>query len=553
MKTKHISSLIASSLLASSAALMMPQTVSAHGSMEVPVSRGLSCFNEGPETLKSAACQAAAATSGKQMLYDWPGVNQLPNGDHQAFVPNGQLCGGGKADYAGLNLARTDWATTPIAPDANGNFEFIFNGTAPHQTRDWQLFVTRDGWNQNAPLAWTDLEKFCTLGNLPTDANKRYHLTCKLPKKTGQHIIYLAWQRSDSTEAFYSCSDVNFTGGVSTFKELGQVRSAQDLATGTKVSFRLFDSKGFDVENIQVTLGFDNVTGLETNLAANWPFALAQKVNETSRNVSIGVLQTNNTIVPVKSAQDNRVYNRSNLELTYQIDIASPGNATPVPSPTVTAAPTATPVVTATPTPTPVVTATPKPTATPTVTPKPTATPVVTVAPTATPVATIAPTAAPTATPSGSCVNAWNSATAYTGGAIVSYQGRNYKAGWWTQGNEPSTNTGSGKPWTDIGACGAAVATPTATPKPTATATPVATAAPTATPAVTVAPTATPVTTVAPSNACVAAWNASTPYAVTNTKVSYNGRNYSNKWWTTGEIPSTSGQWGVWNDLGVCN
>lgn len=445
------------------------------------MSRGLSCFNEGPETLKSAACQAAAATSGKQMLYDWPGVNQLPYGDHQAFVPNGQLCGGGKADYAGLNLARTDWATTPIAPDANGNFECIFNGTAPHQTRDWQLFVTRDGWNQSAPLAWTDLEKFCTLGNLPTDANKRYHLTCKLPKKTGQHIIYLAWQRSDSTEAFYSCSDVNFTGGVSTFKELGQVRSAQDLTTGTKVSFRLFDNKGFDVENIQVTLGFDNVTGLETNLAANWPFALAQKVNEVSRNVSIGVLQTNNTIAPVKSTQDNRVYNRSGLELTYQIDIASPGGATPTPKPVVT--PTPAPVVT--PTPAPVVTPTPAPVVTPTPKPVVTPTPAPVVTPTPKPVVT--PTPAPVVTP---------------------------------------------------------------TPKPVVTPTPAPVVTPTPAPIVTATPT--PAVTAAPSDACAAAWNTATPYATPNMKVSYNGHNYSNKWWTVGETPTASGQWGVWKDLGVC-
>ncbi|MGL4994838.1 MAG: lytic polysaccharide monooxygenase auxiliary activity family 9 protein, partial [Deefgea sp.] len=207
MNKKQISSLIATSLMAASGALMMPQMVSAHGSMEVPVSRGLSCFNEGPETLKSASCQAAAAASGKQMLYDWTGVNQLPNGDHKAFVPDGQLCGGGKADYAGLNLPRNDWATTPIAPDANGNFDFVFYGTAPHQTRDWQLYVTRDGWNQNQALKWADLENFCTVGNIPVDANKRYKLSCKLPKKTGQHIIYLTWQRSDSPEAFYSCSD----------------------------------------------------------------------------------------------------------------------------------------------------------------------------------------------------------------------------------------------------------------------------------------------------------------------------------------------------------
>ena len=63
LKTKHISSLIASSLLASGIALMAPQTVFAHGSMEVPVSRGLNCFNEGPETLKTNALRLARCES----------------------------------------------------------------------------------------------------------------------------------------------------------------------------------------------------------------------------------------------------------------------------------------------------------------------------------------------------------------------------------------------------------------------------------------------------------------------------------------------------------
>ncbi|MGL4996701.1 MAG: glycosyl hydrolase family 18 protein, partial [Deefgea sp.] len=123
-----------------------------------------------------------------------------------------------------------------------------------------------------------------------------------------------------------------------------------------------------------------------------------------------------------------------------------------------------------------------------------------TVAPTATPVAPTATPVAPTATPAvGACTNAaWNSATAYNGGALVSSNGRNYKAQWWTQGNEPSANVGSGKPWLDLGPCAATVATPTPTVAP-ATPTPTATAKP-ATPTPTVAPaTPTPTATVAPS------------------------------------------------------
>ncbi|WP_308445811.1 lytic polysaccharide monooxygenase [Chitinolyticbacter albus] len=508
--------------------LALPGAVLAHGSMEVPVSRVLNCFNEGPEAPKSAACQAAVAISGPQMLYDWNGVNQNPDGNHQAFVPDGQLCAGGKSNYAGLNLARTDWVTSPIAPDSNGNFEFVYNAPATHATRDWVFYVTKDSWNPTQPLKWSDLEQFCKLGNVPADATKRYHLTCPLPKnKKGYHVIYNTWQRSDSAEAFYSCSDVTFSAVVSNYKELGQIRSAQDIAAETNVTFRLFDANGGDLESFTVSMGWDSVTGEKMYLAANWPYYLAQKVNSSSRYISVGVLATNGSIAPVKSTQDNRVYSRDGVSYTFRVDVN--GTTVPTPSPTT---PTPSPT---TPTPSPV---TPTP-----VTPTPipvTPTPV-------TPVPTT-PTPAP-----GACYTAWAEGRNFTAGTLVTYNGRNYQAlvthtayvgaGW----NPASSNT----LWKDVGACTGSVPTPTpVTPAPV-TPTPV-TPTPVTPAPVTPAPvTPTPVTP-APSS-CNPVWNASTVYAATGTKVTYNGRNYQNKWWTQGDNPSQSGQWGVWQDIGACN
>ncbi|MCX4510303.1 glycosyl hydrolase family 18 protein [Streptomyces sp. NBC_01619] len=47
------------------------------------------------------------------------------------------------------------------------------------------------------------------------------------------------------------------------------------------------------------------------------------------------------------------------------------------------------------------------------------------------------------------------------------------------------------------------------------------------------------------------AWNATTEY-VGNTTVSHNSRSWKAKWWTKGEEPGTTGEWGVWQDLGAC-
>ncbi len=54
-----------------------------------------------------------------------------------------------------------------------------------------------------------------------------------------------------------------------------------------------------------------------------------------------------------------------------------------------------------------------------------------------------------------------------------------------------------------------------------------------------------------PGTCSAPAWSASAAY-VGGANVSYSGRNYQAKWWTTGENPSQSGQWGVWKDLGAC-
>ena len=48
----------------------------------------------------------------------------------------------------------------------------------------------------------------------PGTADGHYYWTGRLPSaKSGRHIIYSVWSRSDSTETFYGCSDVTFDGG----------------------------------------------------------------------------------------------------------------------------------------------------------------------------------------------------------------------------------------------------------------------------------------------------------------------------------------------------
>ncbi|AMP15340.1 chitin-binding protein [Collimonas pratensis] len=61
------------------------------------------------------------------------------------------------------------------------------------------------------------------------------------------------------------------------------------------------------------------------------------------------------------------------------------------------------------------------------------------------------------------CAPAWNASTVYVGGNSASANSTNYTANWWTQGNDPVTDSGasgSGKPWTSTGVCGSGTPTP---------------------------------------------------------------------------------------------
>ncbi|MFJ9953627.1 glycosyl hydrolase family 18 protein [Kitasatospora sp. NPDC091207] len=101
------------------------------------------------------------------------------------------------------------------------------------------------------------------------------------------------------------------------------------------------------------------------------------------------------------------------------------------------------------------------------------------------------------------------------------------------------------------GSAAACPAAPSPTPTPTQTVTPTPT--PTATATATATPTVTPTATPTTPAGCSAApgWDAATTYA-TSTKVAWKGHYYTNKWWTKGEDPATTGQWGVWTDNGPC-
>jgi chitin-binding protein len=201
---------IAAVLAALSVTVLVPTVAQAHGSMTSPVSRTYACFVQGPEDPDTDVCADAIDQGGTQPLYDWFEVRILNNaGRHRELIPDGKLCSANNPKYAAFDMARRDWPATTL--QAGSQFTFTYAAWAPHPG-PFELYVTRDGYDPTQPLKWSDLEAtpFSVAPNPPIISGA-YTWTAQLPAgKTGRHLIYAIWQRTDSPEAFFSCSDVVF-------------------------------------------------------------------------------------------------------------------------------------------------------------------------------------------------------------------------------------------------------------------------------------------------------------------------------------------------------
>ena len=203
------------------AIVALPTPANAHGVAIVPGSRTYLCYIDGLRQTGeiiayNPACADAIAQGGQQPLYDWFGVLRSDaNGRTTGYIPDGQICGGGTTKYAAYNMARTDWPLTHLT--AGAQIQVRYSNWAAHPGT-FRVSITRNGWSPNTPLAWGDLESFWSSTDPPQSggpgALNYYFWNMTLPTgKTGRHIIFIQWVRSDSQENFFSCSDVIFDGG----------------------------------------------------------------------------------------------------------------------------------------------------------------------------------------------------------------------------------------------------------------------------------------------------------------------------------------------------
>jgi len=187
---------------------LTPGTASAHGTVSTPISRVYACYGEGPESPDSQVCKDLVADSTTQPLYDWNGVNMAnANGQSQTIIPTGKLCSGNNTEFRDLDWARADWPATSVTA---GSKTLSYRVTAPHKGV-MTLYMTKQGYSATTPLAWSNLDlanPIATYNTVATSSTGYYTFNATLPARTGRQLIYMVWQRTDSPEAFYSCSDV---------------------------------------------------------------------------------------------------------------------------------------------------------------------------------------------------------------------------------------------------------------------------------------------------------------------------------------------------------
>jgi len=227
MRRKLLMYAVTGLLAAGVAVVALPGSALAHGAMLVPGSRTYLCYKDGRTATGeikpvNPACAAAVAQSGVTSLYNWFAVLRSDGaGRTTGFIPDGQLCSGGTGgpyNFTGFNIARDDYPVTHLTSGASMTFRY--NDWAKHPGT-FSLYITKDSWSPTRPLAWSDLEStpFSQVVNPPADGGPgtdegNYWWNGRLPSgKSGRHLIYSVWSRSDSTETFYGCSDVVFDGG----------------------------------------------------------------------------------------------------------------------------------------------------------------------------------------------------------------------------------------------------------------------------------------------------------------------------------------------------
>ncbi|WP_106250466.1 lytic polysaccharide monooxygenase auxiliary activity family 9 protein [Allonocardiopsis opalescens] len=204
---------LASAMLLTSVAV---GSASAHGAVSDPPSRHYGCYHrwasewQSPDMATEDPMCYQAWQADPNALWNWNGLfRENVGGNHQAAIPDGQLCSAGMTFNGRYAAFDQPGAWQPV--DRPNRFTLNLLDQSHHGADYIRVYVTRQGFNPTTQrLRWSDLELVTQVQNIPTSPTTPVQVNA--PGRTGHHVVYTVWQASHLDQSYYFCSDVNFTG-----------------------------------------------------------------------------------------------------------------------------------------------------------------------------------------------------------------------------------------------------------------------------------------------------------------------------------------------------
>lgn len=295
-------------------AMLVSQSVSAHGYLEVPPSRALLC-----QKGSNINC-GGAAYEPQSVGETFKGFPAGTGGAPLQGPIDGKIASGSHERFSALDAqSATRWLLTEIK---DRNIDFQWRYTQVHPATKHEYFITRNGWNPNESLKRTSFEStpFCVVdgGNqLPVSGVKH---NCTIPEdKSGQHVILGIWTVGDTDAAFYNVADVNILAEPSLpggWSSVGGIAPSTQLLVGDKVKARAFTANG-ESPDYSVEISIDTA---EEGSPNNWAFKLAEKINKIHTLIRAGIRDENGNIEPVRG--NNTLYAQKESGITsYEVQL----------------------------------------------------------------------------------------------------------------------------------------------------------------------------------------------------------------------------------------
>lgn len=192
-----------------------PSAAQAHGSTSDPVSRNYGCWQRWGSDFQNPAMATQdpmcwqAWQDNTNAMWNWNGLyRDGVGGNHQRALPDGTLCSGGQTEggrYRSMDTPGNWRATTKPQ-----RFRLNIYDQASHGADYLHVYITKQGFNPlTQRLRWSDIERVATTGRYAPSNN--YAVDVNAGSRTGRHVVFTIWQASHSDQAYYLCSDVNFT------------------------------------------------------------------------------------------------------------------------------------------------------------------------------------------------------------------------------------------------------------------------------------------------------------------------------------------------------